>query len=350
MKALPFAPIALLISVLFFSSCSKNNLTMSVIEPAPVHVSGNVKSLGILNRSQPSTSENKTLDDIEKVLTAEGRNLDKHGAESTITGLKDELEYGDRFPVVKILDPAGFKNPGMGVLPSAIPWDKLQAVCDENGIDAIFSLAFYDTQSKVDVKVSPTEIQSPIGGTIPAIEQKATVNTLIKTGWRIYDVKNRVIIDEYFMNRSHVAHGSGLTPIQAVQAIIGRKEAVVDISNKIGHDYGFRVFPYKIRVTREYFVKGTNNFKIAKRRAQTGDWDGAAELWEKETNNSKMKVAGRAHYNMAIINEINGNLDEAIEWASKAYTDYKNKDALSYLKVLKNRKRRNAQAQQQMDY
>ncbi len=323
---------------------------MSVIEPAPVHVAGNIKNLGILDRSQASANENKVLDDIDKVLTAEGKNLDKDGAASAINGLKDELEYGDRFQMVTILNPEGFKNPGMGVFPSALTWDVLLKISDENNLDAVFSLAFYDTEAKVNVKITPTEIKIPIGGSIPAIEQQATVNTLIKTGWRIYDIKNRMIIDEYFINRSLVSHGRGLTPLQAIKAIIDRKEAVVDESNKIGHNYGFRVFPYKIRVTREYFVKGTNNFKIAKRRAQTGDWNGAAELWEKETNNSKMKVAGRAYYNMAIINEINGDLDAAIDWASKSYTDYKNKDALRYLNVLKNRKKRNAQAQKQMDY
>jgi hypothetical protein len=41
---------------------------------------------------------------------------------------------------------------------------------------------------------------------------------------------------------------------------------------------------------------------------------------------------------MAIINEINGNLDEAITWAQKAYTDYNNKLALDYINILKRRK------------
>ena len=95
-------------------------------------------------------------------------------------------------------------------------------------------------------------------------------------------------------------------------------------------------------------MRGTDNFKIAKRRAQTGNWDGAAELWEKEIDNPKSKVAGRAHYNMAIINEINGNLDEAIQWARKAYSDYNNKLALDYVRILEERERRNARLQEQM--
>ena len=40
---------------------------------------------------------------------------------------------------------------------------------------------------------------------------------------------------------------------------------------------------------------------------------------------------------MAIINEINGDLDKAMEFASKSYTDYNNKDALRYINILKYR-------------
>jgi hypothetical protein len=61
-------------------------------------------------------------------------------------------------------------------------------------------------------------------------------------------------------------------------------------------------------------------------------------LWAKETDNSNGKIAGRACYNMAIINEINGDLDGAIKWAQKSYENYDNHLALKYVKILNNRK------------
>ncbi|MEJ0101567.1 MAG: hypothetical protein WDO19_02945 [Bacteroidota bacterium] len=41
---------------------------------------------------------------------------------------------------------------------------------------------------------------------------------------------------------------------------------------------------------------------------------------------------------MAIINEINGDIDTAIQWAQKAYEDYRVKIALGYVNILRNRK------------
>ena len=92
------------------------------------------------------------------------------------------------------------------------------------------------------------------------------------------------------------------------------------------------------RVTRDYYVRGSGNFKIATRKARTGNWDGAAKLWQQEVTNSKRKIAGRACYNMAIISEINGDVDGAIQWAQKSYENYNNHLALSYVNLLKNRK------------
>lgn len=44
---------------------------------------------------------------------------------------------------------------------------------------------------------------------------------------------------------------------------------------------------------------------------------------------------------MAIISEINGDLDEAINWASKSYSDFNIKEGLQYVKILKSRVNKN---------
>ncbi|MCD4793147.1 MAG: DUF6340 family protein [Bacteroidales bacterium] len=335
----------LLISIILCSCSSKNLLTLSVTEPASVYISSNIKTIGIIDRSLPS-EKNKKMDKLDKILSVEGKNLDKDGAHESVVGLFDELTNNNRFSEVKIIDNVDVRSPGLGIFPSALSWKTIEQICNENNVDAIFVLSFYDTDAKIDYKVVPIEIIGPLGVKVPAVEHHATIATLIKTGWRIYDPVNKLIQDEYLVNENVVLKGIGINPVKAAKAIMGRKEAVLQVSNEIGHNYALRILPYSIRVSRHYYVRGTNNFKTAKRRAQTGNWNGAAELWEKEVSNPKRKVAGRACYNMAIINEINGDLNAAVEWATKSYTDYKDKMALRYLNVLKYRIEKNKQLQQ----
>jgi hypothetical protein len=164
------------------------------------------------------------------------------------------------------------------------------------------------------------------------------MDVVVKTGWRIYSPADRSVLDEYIVGETVNFSGRGINPVNAVGALMNREAAVKQVSNKAGHIYALRLIPYRLRATRDYFVKGTDNFKTAKRKAQLGQWDEAAVLWEKEINNPDMKVAGRAHYNMAIINEINGDLDTALEWAQKSYSDYNTRQALDYVRILENRK------------
>ncbi len=338
----------ILVIGLVLSSCSATNmLTMSVTEPAPVYLPSEARAVGIIDRSVPSQKSEKSLDVLDKVLSAEGMELDKEGAASALLGLQVALAANPRFETVRHIEADGLGSPGLAVFPSALPWSIIEQLCSENGVDVIYALAFYDTDTKVDYQAVPVELTGPLGIRVPAIEHQATMATLIQTGWRIYDPINRVIQDEWRVDEQVISSGAGINPVKAIEAVTGRKEAVLDVSNAMGGDYALRIIPYSRRVSRSYYVRGTDNFRTARRRAQTGDWEGAADLWELELSNPKRKVAGRANYNMAIISEINGQLDAAVEWASRAYADYRDRRALRYLNILNNRMARNEELRRQ---
>ncbi len=322
-------------------SCKINHLYLNVIEPAPVTLSPEIKNVGVINRSIP-TDETKVLDIIDKALTLEGVNLDKDGAEEAINGLSSELLNNRRFDEVKNLSDIDFRTPSlMGIFPVPLSWDIVTRICNETGTNALFSLEYYDTDTRIRYSTHDGGVKEVLGLKIPGIVHHADMETIVKTGWRIYDPANEIIADEYNHHQSVVFSGKGVTPLVAVAALISRKEAIKEVSNKAGHGYAMRLIPYELRVMRDYFVKGTENFKIAKRKAQVGKWNEAGELWEQETENPNRKIAGRATYNMAIINEINGNLDNALQWAQKAWEYYKIRQAIKYVRILEDRMYKN---------
>jgi len=320
-------------------SCSSTNLmSLSVMEPAPVSIPSGIKSVAVVNRSQASNAT-QSIDAVHKVLALESSDLQKAGAQSSMHGLSDELLKNNRFTEIKPLD-LDLRSYGAGIFPSALPWDSVDKICRESHTDALFSLELFDAETKVNYAATPTNINVGIAN-LPAVEHHMSMNTLVKTGWRIYDPSTRLILDEYIINRDINSSASGINPAVAASAFNGRIEAVKDVSTQAGQAYAARILPYWIRVSRDYFVGGNDNFKTAKRKAQSGNWDGAAEIWKQETTDPDSKLAGRACYNMAIINEINGDLDGAILWAQRAYEDHKIRLALDYLNILKYRKRQN---------
>lgn len=313
------------------------DLYLNVIQPAPVTIPSYVKKAGIIDRSEPSDAT-KTVDAIDKVISLEGSGLDKEGAAACVDGVGNELAKNDRFTDVIHIGIAASQAPGLGIFPSPLSWETVDKICQDNGVEILFSLELFDTDTKVSYQVNKTDNPKTILGALTGIEQRADMNTLVKTGWRIYDPAGNKILDEIMINRDLTFSATGLTPVIAASALINRKDAVKQVGANAGIAFADRILPYPIKVTREYYVKGTDNFKLAMRRARTGNWDGAGELWKKETMNNDSKIAGRACYNMAIISEINGYLDIAIDWSVKAYENYNNKKALYYKNILENRK------------
>ena len=305
------------------------------MQPAPVSLPSYIKNVAAVNRTQVA-KKSRVYDAIDKVVTLEGSKLDEEAAEQTIIGLTDELKKNNRFDKIKMVANSNLTTDVPGMFPAPLRWEVVEKYCDDNNADALFSLEIFDTDSKIDYSIYKTNVRTPFGS-VPAIEQQANMHTLVKAGWRIYDLRDREILDETAVARTITYHARGINPLLAAQALINRKEAVKEVGNVAGHAYASRIVPLWIRVSRDYFIRGTSNFKIAKRKAQTGNWNEAAKLWQQETTNAKRKVAGRACYNMAIINEINGHLDEAIKWAERSYENYNNHLALNYVNILKNR-------------
>jgi hypothetical protein len=291
--------------------------------------------------------ESKIFDVVDKAVTLEGARLDKEAAEQTITGLTDELKKNNRFDEVKQLSNTDLTTSVPGSFPAPLSWDIVERYGNENNADALFCLELFDTNSKIDYSVHKTSVKTPLGY-VPLVEQQANMHTLVKAGWRIYDVREKRILDEVAVARTLAFRGRGINPMLAVQALIDRKEAVKEVGNTAGHAYAFRIIPLWVRVSRKYYVRGIYNFKIAKRKARTGNWEGAATLWQQETTHPRRKVAGRACYNMAIISEINGDLDRAIQWAQQSYENHNNRLALNYVNLLKDRQENDAIASSQI--
>jgi len=139
----------ILLILLTASSCKTNELYLNIVQPAPVTISKDIKSVGIIDRTTP-TEETKTLDLIDKVLTLEGKDLDSIGAIESIKGVTDELTVNDRFLSVRPLSNLRFKASNTSVFPAPLTWDQVDGICGQQSTDALFSLEMYDTDTRIN--------------------------------------------------------------------------------------------------------------------------------------------------------------------------------------------------------
>ena len=104
-----------------------------------------------------------------------------------------------------------------------------------------------------------------------------------------------------------------------------------------GIKFGSRLNPYEETIWRPYYAKGSSNLEKADSLARAEEWKDAAKLWEKDLSHPSAKIRSRAYFNMAVVNELHGDLKTAMDWANKSYDIYDSKFTARYLDDLDHR-------------
>ncbi len=313
-------------------SCTEE-VYFNITVPAPVTIPAYVKNVGIINRSIISDS-NKVRKEIDDVLSAKSAKLDSDCSNECIRGLKDALSQTNDYSKIAVLNSLHFINSYPDIFPPPLSWGEIEDICRRNNVDVLFSLEMFHTDTRVRVMQAA---QGVLSGGIMGLANNTTAGTKVNTGWRIYDPRDKLILDGYNLGQGLTFQGNFLNPRDAAYGLMDHKQVVMNTSYQLGQNYASRTIPAIIRVSREFYIRGNRDFKIARRMADAGDWNGAAAIWERETGNPKWRKRAKAYYNMGIISEMNGKVDSAISCVQKSYEIGGRQLALDYLNILQYR-------------
>ena len=329
-----------------FSSCITSNITVNIQRPADITVSQDIQNVVIANRSSPS-KENLTGNIVEGIISGEGIGADRRGAEFCIDGLINMLGKSERF-TLKNKDGIELKGTGTSSFPIPLEWDIVQSLCDPYDADGLIVLATFDSDSRSYVGNPVTRTRKKKGVKVKTLRYPAYRDITIESGWRIYDLKNKRIVDENKFTENKEFSAWADSPKAAQISLLSQGSAIRESGVFAGKQYGFRISPIWIKARRAYFTGKHDDLKLAKQYVKKGDWDSAITIWKDLVNSTNKKIARRSAYNMAIASEIKGGLDAAIEWAKKAQ-NLGEKKAYNYINVLNRRKMDKEKLKQQLN-
>ena len=327
------------------SSCVTSSVMLDVQRPADITVSQNIQNVVIVNRSRPS-KENLTGNIVEGLISGEGIGHDRNGAEYCMEGLSTMLLKSERYSLKNSVA-LELKGTGTAVFPIPLDWNEVTSICDTYDADGLLVLETFDSDSRTIVGSPITSTRKVKGVKVKEIKYPATLIMEIQSGWRIYDIKNKIIVDENKFTEVKEFEAYGFSPDDAVRNLPSKSSAIRESGIFAGQQYGFRISPMWVKVRRTYFTGKHDDLKLAKSYVKRGDWDAAIEIWKKLVNHSDNKIARKSTYNMAIASEIKGGLDTAIEWANKA-KELGEKKAYNYINVLHIRKMNEEKLKQQL--
>ncbi|HBF88772.1 MAG TPA: hypothetical protein DDX39_09035 [Bacteroidales bacterium] len=334
MKHTSILTIVLIAISLIVGSCGTSSLSVQILVPAEITVPSNLKKIVVINRSLPA-KEARVNNIVEGVLTGEGIQVDREASYKCLDGMANVIVNSPRYEIV-VPQNLDLRGTGTSVFPEPLEWKTVAEICKENGADALVALETFDSNSGLRYE-SQEKTKTVNNQTIKYIEHMALMDIDIEAGWRIYDPAKKEIIDQNKFIDGQGWKGVGENKDNAFKNLPAKRACISDAGYYAGQQYGYRISPVWVWVPRSYYSRGHDDFKDAKYKARAKEWDRFAEICQRHVADADMKIAGRACYNMALVNEIQGNLETALEWATKAYSDFHLKNARDYINNLKDR-------------
>ena len=334
------------IACLLLSCGVTHKVAVSVWEPAPVDLANGIKRIGIINQSQ-ETKVSEQLSGVEAWVAHSDEELSATAKHAAIDALYKELSSDERFDTILILPQNSNYVAFSFADQEVIPWDEMANLCHQYSVDALFALAFHETDTEISIKKAKIRQRDLLRDNYTIKGHELKLETLIENGWRIYDPFNKLILDEISINNQIVSKGAGEDPYLAFEAIEDRRDSVMLAGKKSGIKFGSRINPYSQTISRPYYAKGSVNLIKADSLARVSEWKNATKLWEKDLSHPSAKVRSRAYFNMAVVNELHGDLATAMDWASKSIDIYDSRFTQRYLDDLYHRMSRQTLIEEQ---
>ena len=311
---------------------------IQVLQPAQIIVPEHINKILLVDRSKPSGG---WLRNLESVFSGEELNQDQTGRRNAMDALSSALTKTPRFqtmaPGVELLGSRGGRS-----MMTPMSWYEVQDLCDKYNTDAIVAIEMFDSDVTSSSLSRAVKEKNKDGIETNKIVYDGKKNGRVQLGWRFYDRKNKMIIYEYQDSDTNEKTSYGqATAKAAVDNIENSVTMVRNIAKNLGNKYGTRIAPTYINVARTYFkkVKGSSaeKFEEAARYADANEWKRAIAIWEKIADKNDKDAASKALFNLAVAYEVNGQLNQALQFARDSYTQYGLKAAKSYMRILENR-------------
>jgi hypothetical protein len=324
---------------LLFSSCMKS-VSINTLRPADIHIPNEIQSIVLVDR----TAYNRdAVGVIEGILTGEGINEDRDGVMTMFSSLQNSLRVSPRFNVVMASERLRGQNI-LGSFPDPLDWRQVDQLTRKYNTDALLAIEIFDSNfivtngKRKNTRTVEDEEGNKVEEEYTEFFAEGVGNTRI--GIRLYDKKNRTVIDQDIYTDNKTWEASATSLKEALAQLVSKSQATKYLAQNVGNTYASKIAPMPIRISRSYYAKPKKNAYLSKgaRQAGVNQWESAISTWKAGLQNSSdTKASGRMAYNIAVGYEILGDLFLAHEWAGRSYVDYGNKKGRSYASQLNNR-------------
>ena len=308
-------------------------LTIENSYPGKEELPTEIQSITLMNRSMDNLFQNHNKDSLQQYFYRNGYQLskvvlDSTVADTTIRALGELMFESGRYDVVIPVDRNIERNFSYALIPDTLSSSFVNQICNLFNTDALMVLERFST--KVITDNTAEKYFDRYSGT--TYSYYATLDLKYVAMFRIYKPGRKIF--EIKVADTIYWESASYSQMRMFEQLPTIKQALVSAGIKIALDVDSKISPTWISEKRGYYLFDLKN-DLGKELVSKNRIDEAKAYWLEKAKSTNKKIRGRAEYNLALANELAGNIDQAIEWGLKSfYSNYQHQTEV-YLKKLK---------------
>jgi hypothetical protein len=322
-----------------YTSTNISTTNLEVIVPGTVKFLHKFKNAAIrYNNSNISHNPRFSTyyEDNEKFIDT--TNIDSFASEIYFQNFINHLKYQQYFDTVIELEKRNFIDSEYSV-------NDIQQIADSTGAELFLSFDFFASQDGIfspDYKLIKSDSSNISDNDFNNFRNAIEVVHIL-TSWNFYDLKKKKLIYSHqktdTIKWTEPAHNIKM----AKRILPSRRDAVLNAADIAGNQFAEFLVPHWIEVERMYYKFGQGELKSANDLIKQNRWMEAAAIYRKNTKNRNKKMASKCMFNMALICELNGDMEAASDWVTKSMNanhkdPYHKGNCESYSYILRQRK------------
>lgn len=321
-------------------SCKSNFAVLSIenARPANEELPSDIQSITLMNRSMTNQFENYREDSLQKYFYRKGYQLskiilDSAASDTTIRALAALLFESGRYDIVVPLKRNMNRYLPYEMLPDTLTPERIKAICADYNTDALMVLERFSTKAMADY-TSEKFIDPNTGANY---NYYASLDLKYDAFFRIYKPGLKTLVKEIELIDTINWESADYTQERLFRKLPSIKQAMLNAGIKIALDLDQKLSPTWIPEKRGYFLFQSKDDR-GQQLMNENNYEEAGKLWNEMAQSTNKKVKSKAEFNLALIRELNGDLDGAIELGLKSFYTYYRFQTETYLKKLNVRK------------
>ncbi|HAH22738.1 MAG TPA: hypothetical protein DCL77_03060 [Prolixibacteraceae bacterium] len=311
-------------------------LTIETPRPAKEELPSDIQSITLMNRSLNNQFLMHREDSLQLYFYRNGYQLsaivlDSMAADTTIRALAGLMFESGRYDVVVPIRRNFQRSLPYDSIPDTLNPVLVSQLCRQYNTDALMVMEQFAT--KVMTDYTEDRYVDRYSGTNYSLY--ASLDLKYDALFRIYKPGSKT--REIKLSDTINWESDDITQLRLFSKLPTVKQALINAGIKIALDVDDKISPSWIPEKRGYYVFNQKS-DLGRRFINENNTDEAKTFWMDKAQSTNKKIRSRAEFNLALASELEGNVDQAIEWGLKSfYTqyDYRTEVYLKKLRALK---------------